>query len=719
MATPIWNTHSEPASESGPRRLAAVPWEATSLKFPPNWEGSEHQEILDALPVLIFLERAGRIVYANAEARQMLGLTDGVWIPRSVEEVLWGLFPGTAEPQTTLSATRRGSSPFHATLPSKGGRLLPVEGTYSVLSAELHEAVIVAHPSVRERAPKSRLMEDVLASIPEAVVIEHDDHILYTNPAFARMFGYTPEEAAGSDLRHLIVPETRLSEYVMLEKQVDEIGCVTVETVRMNKAGELIDVSLQAAPLLVDNSAVGHVYTFRDIADRKQTEAKLQHDALHDVLTGLPNRALFLDRLSLALSRCARRSDQSCGVLFLDLDRFKEINDTLGHAAGDVLLVTIAERLRSILRPQDSAARLSGDEFAVIVENIVSVSDLDIVARRILREMEKPFEIFGHFVQATVSIGVAMASREHVAPEILIRDADFAMYRAKQSGGGRYEIFDRHLELVVSSQHERERELRQVFEERQFGFVFEPTFRLDTGKLDSFEAHLRRRREDGSLEPFRELMTVAEDTGLTISLGRETLDAVCCQLRDWLDTLPPCTLAASVNLTHRQFYHPDLAVQLRKVLTATAADPGRLLFEIPETVLSDNPDAAVAILQRLVDCGIRIAIDNFGSSLAPLNHLVRLPIDVVKLDPKLTAGAASAGRQQMFLDALLRLTRTCGVLVVAQGIESPEQLAVLTRMGCEFGQGRLLSPPLDTDEATALAVRGAWNHTLAAPPGRA
>ena len=342
------------------------------------------REVLDALPVLVFLERAGKIVFANAEARQLLGLTGDEWVPRPVEDVLWGLFPGTAEPQTLLTGTRHGS-PFHATLPAPNNRLVSVEGTYSICNAQLREAVIVAHPSEKERAPKSRLMEDVLSSLPEAVAIEHQNHVLYTNPAFTGMFGYTAEEAGGGSLRELIVPETRLNENAMLLRAVDEQGSATMETVRVNKAGELVDVSMQIAPLLVGGAKVGYVFTFREIGEMKATEAKLQHDAMHDVLTGLPNRALFLDRLHLTLTRRLRHPENGCGVLYVDLDQFKAVNDSLGHAAGDVLLMSIAGRLRSSLRPQDSAARLGGDEFAVLVENIVTAGDLEIVAKRILR----------------------------------------------------------------------------------------------------------------------------------------------------------------------------------------------------------------------------------------------------------------------------------------------------------------------------------------------
>jgi len=687
------------------RGTAPVPWETTILNLPENSDSREQREVLDALPVLVFLERAGRIVFANAEARQMLGLTEGEWVERPVEDVLWGLFPGTAEPQTLLTGTRRGS-PFHATMPTRGGRLQPVEGTYSLLNHDLREAVIVAHPGGRERAPKSRLMEDVLASIPEAVAIEHGDHVLYTNHAFTTMFGYSSEEAGGGSLRDLIVPETRLIEHATLLRAVDEQGRAIVETVRMNKHGELVDVSLQIAPLLVDGAKVGYVFTFRDIGEHKETEAKLQHDAMHDVLTGLPNRALFLDRLNLALSRRARRPDQNCGVLYLDLDGFKEINDALGHAAGDVVLKTVADRLQSVLRPQDSAARLGGDEFAVLVENILTPNDLEIVAKRVLREMERPFDIFGNFAQSGASIGAAMAGSAETTADQLLRDADFAMYRAKQSGGARCEVFDRHLEVFVSSQQERERELRQVIDKRLFEYRFEPIYQLANGVLEGFETSLCWRRPDGTIEDFPDLLAAAQETGLSITLGRETLGTVCQQLSSWGARAPEKDLMLAVNVTHHQFYHSDLIVQLTRTLATTGADPTRLVFEISESVLNENPDAAISILQRIVDCNVRIAIDEFGSTLAPLNHLVRLPIDMVKLDAKLTAAATSGGRQFAVLDSLIRLSRTLGVQVVATGIETQEQLGALVRMGCTLGQGALLSQPLDPARALALAEAG-------------
>ena len=273
MYTPFWKQEllpgitpeeesQEPSAEGTRNSSGDAQADVVGLNLAQNFESLQQQEILDALPVLVFLERAGKVVYANAEARSLLGHTEGEWVARPMEEVVWGLSPGTAEPLTKLIGTRKGS-PFHATVPARSGRLLSVEGSYCLLNTELRESVIVAHLSGRERAPKSRLMEDVLASIPEAVVIVHGSHVLYTNPAFTQMFGYTAEEASGESLTELIVPETRRHEVAMLEKQVDDEGRLATDTVRMNKAGELLEVSLVAGPLRVDGGKVGYVLSFR------------------------------------------------------------------------------------------------------------------------------------------------------------------------------------------------------------------------------------------------------------------------------------------------------------------------------------------------------------------------------------------------------------------------------------------------------------------------
>jgi len=552
------------------------------------------------------------------------------------------------------------------------------------------------------------MMEDVLACIPDAVVVLRGKRIAYVNAAFTRIFGYTAEEAIGGNLRELIVPEARQQEIALLRKTMEEFGSASLDTVRKNKEDALMEVALEVRPLAENGEKAGLVITFRDIGVRKRMEAKLQHDALHDTLTGLPNRALFLDRLNQAFIQRSRRRGQNCGVLFLDLDRFKEINDSLGHAAGDELLIAVAERLCGALRPQDTAARLGGDEFAILVENIRSIADIKRVASRVLQAMEPEFKVCGRTLRAFASIGVAMAAPDHVAPEMLIRDADFAMYHAKQDGGGRFEIFDKQLEVAATSLHELEQELRRVLDEHQFEVWYQPICGLSSGKLEGFESLLCWRRADGTVATFSDLQAIAEETGLSISLGREKMGLVCRQLQIWTEALPQIELTLATNVTLRQFYHPDFVAQLKKTLAATGADPARLLLEIGEATLSENPDAALAVFERLLDCNVRLAVGDFGSGLAPLNHLVRLPLDVLKLEPRLTLAATHTGRQVAVLESLIQLGSKLGVQVIAQGIETQQQLEALVRMGCEVGQGPLLSPALDLSHAQRFAERGTW-----------
>ena len=563
-------------------------------------------------------------------------------------------------------------------------------------------------PDNSEIAQERLTVEDVLASVPEAVAVVRDYRVLYVNAAFTRIFGFSAGELLGGDLQDFIVPQTRRKESALVNKDVDRFGFVSLDTVRKNKDDGLVDVALEAGPLMVNGSKAGYVISYRDVGERKRLEARLQHDALHDALTGLPNRALFLDRLSVAFTRRSRSRGLNCGVLFLDLDRFKESPHTLPHAAGDALLVAVAERLRGTLRPQDTAARLGGDEFAILVENILSVSGIEIVASRVLEAMGREFEVCGHTIHASASIGVAISGPDHAVPELLIRDADFAMYRAKQDGGGRFDIFDKQLEVHVASLQENERELRHVLEKHLFEIWYQPIFRLQTGQLEGFESVLCWHREDGSMARLSDLLPMAEETGLSINLGRETLEAVCRQLHEWTEVMPGADLTLSVNLTQRQFYLPDLIAHVKRTLAASGADPARLLFEVDESALSDNPGAALAIFERLLGCNVRLAVDNFGSGLAPLNHLVQLPIDVLKLDPRLTLAATHTGRQVAVLESLIQLGLKLGVQVVAQGIKSREQLDVLLRMGCEMGQGPLLSPALQPSLAQKLAEQGCW-----------
>jgi Amt family ammonium transporter len=684
-----------------------LPWGDVHRNLPQNSDSAQ-QQVLDALPVLILLEREGKIVYANDAARTLLAEAEIDWPNQPAEKVFWGLSSCLDESDPPSEGGRR-SAHFHATLPARNGRLFAVEGVYSLLDGSRHEAIIVAHPDSIERAPRSGLMEDVLASIPEALAIVYGGRILYTNPAFIRLFGYTSDEAAGGRLLDLIVPETRQSEELQIGKLIEKHGSAVFDTVRAAKDGTLRDVSLHASPLLADGVKAGFVYSFCDIADRKLIEARLQHDALHDTLTGLPNRALFLDRLTQALARQSRRRDQNCGVLYINLDRFKKVNESFGQAAGDALLVAVAERLGTLLRPQDTAARFHGDEFAILVENVVSAADLEIVARRVVEQIAVPFQIYGHTIETSASMGAALASPEHKTAEDLLRDANYVLYLAKQRGGSGYEFFDRRLDFQFSNVQERENELRQLIENRTYEIWYQPFFRIDNGRLAGFESLLRQRRPDGTVQSFRDLLAIAEDTGLSISLGRQTFETVFANAARASATAPPqARLTYTVNLSLRQFYHPELIELVAQSLATAGSDPTLLLLEVSETTLNQHPDTAVGILQRLVDLGVRVAMDNFGSGPAPLTHFLSMPLDVIKLDPRISASAATEGRQRILLDAVLRLARDLGIQVIAQGVETMEQFDALAQSGCEFAQGYLLSEVVDPIRARNLAQTGFW-----------
>ena len=297
-----------------------------------------------------------------------------------------------------------------------------------------------------------------------------------------------------------------------------------------------------------------------------------------------------------------------------------------------------------------------------------------------------------------------MAVEDDATAESLLRDADLALYHAKQAGGQRYEIFNRRMALLPDNLHERERELRLALTNHQFELWYEPLYRLTTGELEGFESTLRWRRTDGSIDSFHELLPAGEETGLSISLGREALETVCRQLRDWNMAMPGNTLTLTVNLTQRQFYHDDMVAHLRRTLAATKAEPSRLMLEISEVAVNERPDVALAIVQRIADCGVRVALDNFGAGLAPFNHLVRLPIAVVKMDSALTTAATKSGRHLALVESLIHLAKSVGVQLVAQSIETPEQLNGLRRLGCELGQGRLLSEAIEPAGALQIAV---------------
>jgi diguanylate cyclase (GGDEF)-like protein/PAS domain S-box-containing protein len=451
------------------------------------------------------------------------------------------------------------------------------------------------------------------------------------------------------------------------------------------------------------NVVSGVVYLFAvDITGRRHMEEQLRHDALHDALTGLPNRMFFMERLAHAILRSKRRDDFQFAVLFLDLDRFKVINDSLGHHVGDELLRTVAGRLQRSLRTEDTVARFGGDEFAILLEDTGGVDDASRVAERIQAELAAPVNLSGFEVFTSGSIGIALSSSAYERPEYLLRNADMAMYRAKSSGQARFEVFDRAMHARALTRLQMETDLRRALERGEFELVYQPIITLRDGTLCGAEALIRWVHPDrGRLSP-DEFISVAEETGLIVPIGSWALGEACRQLGDWQlrfgARAPDCM---AVNLSPKQFSENRLVEEVQRGLEANHLDPGVLWLEITENAVMENADAAVLLLGRLKELGVRISLDDFGTGYSSLQYLHRFPLDSLKIDRSFVGQMEHEERSAHLVQTVLTLARSLGVISVAEGIEEEGQLRMLREMGCERGQGYLFARPLSAAEMEA------------------
>ncbi|BAZ50603.1 hypothetical protein NIES4103_32200 [Nostoc sp. NIES-4103] len=448
-----------------------------------------------------------------------------------------------------------------------------------------------------------------------------------------------------------------------------------------------------------------------EITERKRVESELLHLAFYDGLTGLPNRALFMDRLKHAVDYSKRHSDYLFAVLFLDLDRFKFINDSLGHTCGDQLLLTVAQRLKECLRSIDLAARLGGDEFTVLLEGIKDVSDVIRVVERIQEKLALPIILRGQEVFTTASIGVALSATGYDQPEDLLRNADLAMYRAKAQGKLRYELFNSEMHVQALARLQLETALRRAVERQEFRIYYQPIVSLITGKLTGFEALVRwLHPEHGIIFP-EEFMPTAQETGLSVSIDEWVLHEACRQAKQWQDlfqtnsaNLGERPLITSVNLCSSRFSQNKLLCHINQVLKETELDAQSLKLEITESVIMQNGEKATFMLKQLRNLGIQLAIDDFGTGYSSLGRLQNFPINELKIDRTFVSGSGIEQGNLEIIETIVALSKKLGVDVTAEGIETAEQLAFLRAMKCEYGQGYFFSKPLDKSAAEALIV---------------
>jgi len=532
---------------------------------------------------------------------------------------------------------------------------------------------------------------------------------LYVSPQIEGLLGYTPEEWLADPKLwwERIHPDDR--DQVLADEEAILVSAGTKSEAAqyrmVTRDGRTIWVSDDAS--VIKNGSGASLYwsgILSDITDRKVLEEQLKHQAFHDPLTGLANRALFVDRVEHALAR-GERDGMRVAVLFVDLDDFKTINDSLGHNGGDEVLVAVAGRLRECFRPGDTFARFGGDEFAILVED-TSLSNATSVAYRIVDALGEPFSIGGREVMIHASVGIEFAEAQGTRTDELLRNADVAMYVAKGKGKARYQLFEPSMHTAALRRLEIKADLRRAVEKDEFVLHYQPIVSLNGGALLGMEALVRWNHPERGLLPPLDFISVAEQSGLITPLGRWVLREACRQATKWPLSNPSISL--SVNVSTTQFQQPGLVEDVANALWDSGLDPSILTLEITESVLVHDTDAVIEKLHRLKDFGVKVAIDDFGTGYSSLGYLKRFPIDILKIDKSFIDGVGNGAEEAAIAQAIIKLGESLGLEVVAEGIELPEQIDALQLLRCERGQGFFFSAPVDAETMGGLLANGSF-----------
>ncbi len=566
---------------------------------------------------------------------------------------------------------------------------------------------------LKETETRYRTLVEQIPTVTYTIEAENST-LTYVSPQHEAIFGYTPEECMAYPEHWIDTLHPDDHERVLAE---DERSEATGEPFRaeyrqLAKDGRVVWVRDEA--VLVRDEAGRPLYwqgVQYDITERKNLEERLRHRAFHDPLTGLPNRTLFLELSQKALTR-AGRDRGSVAVLFVDLDNFKTVNDSLGHEAGNDLLMLVAEILRSCVRPDDTIARLFGDEFAILLENVGGAAEVARIANRLTESLRVPFRLNGRDVFVSASIGIDYGSTGQSDPEELLRNADLAMYASKSKGKSRYEFFAPSLKARVLERMDLENDLHQAVEREELVVHYQPIVSLETGEIESLEALARWRHPERGLVPPNVFVPIAEQTSLIMTIGRWVLREASRQARGWQEKLGKDLLPSiSVNLSPAQLLsHPEFVIE---TLQEAGLEPSLLRLEITERVVVSDTEVAVGKIERLREMGIKFVLDDFGTGYSCLNYLKWLPADLLKIDRSFVEGLAENRRDAAIVSGTITLAHELGLRVVAEGVEFPEQLTELRQMGCDLVQGNHFSEPISGEQVLALlkSVNRAVRHT--------
>jgi diguanylate cyclase (GGDEF)-like protein/PAS domain S-box-containing protein len=588
--------------------------------------------------------------------------------------------------------------------------------TYQSYRKQLHATMIQVEQAERH-AEEQRAISQALRQSEEhfrsafdyaavgMALVGTDGRWLSVNRSLCKLVGYSEPELLQTNFQSITHPDdldANLTDmYQMLE---GSLVTSTREKRYIHKDGHVVWATVSASSVFDEQSKPMHfILQAQDITERKQAEDQLHHAAFYDSLTGLPNRALFTDHLQLAVSKAKQHQDHLFGVLFLDIDRFKNVNDSLGHVVGDQLLKAVAGRLENCVRSEDTVSRFGGDEFAILLNGLSHSADALAIAERLLREVESPFKLSGYDVFTSTSIGIALSTIGYNSPEEILRDADTAMYRAKAQGKGRYEVFDKVMHARAISRLQLESDLRHALERNEFEVYYQPIMRMEAGDISGFEALIRWRHPERGLVSPMDFIPVAEDTELIIPIGQWVLHEACRQVREWQVAFPSDSpLTISVNLSGKQFKQPDLVGKVKQVLYQTGLDPRCLRLEITESMVMEDAEAATTMLRQLRSLDVQLSIDDFGTGYSSLSYLHRFPINILKIDKSFVSRMVVDEESMGIVETIITLATKLKMDVVAEGIETNEQCDKLKALQCGYGQGYLFSRPVPPGDAVKL-----------------
>jgi diguanylate cyclase (GGDEF)-like protein/PAS domain S-box-containing protein len=678
-----------------------------------------YRGLFDGVPIGLYRTTpAGRMLDGNESLVRILGYPDQkTLLEANVSDIYLDPDDRLRWQRIVEAESGSGVSSFEARVRRYDGTVIWVRFSMRVYRDD--QGKILRYEGALEDVTDRRVAEEALRASEERFralvqnasdmisILELDGTLRYASPSHQRLLGHSAGDLIGGNLLDLVHYEDRPLLANALQCLVDlPDENLTIEYRCRHRDGTWLTLESTASNLLDHPAVTGLVLNSHDITDRKRAEERLLHDALHDELTGLPNRALFMDRLWQAMERARRDLERLTAVLFLDVDQFKIVNDSLGHLVGDELLIQIARALSSVLRPMDTIARIGGDEFAILIEGGKDVDDAVAVAGRIHERLAAPINLGGHEVFITASIGIAVHTPDYDKPEDLLRDADTAMYRAKSSGRACHVVFNRGMHQFVMARLQLESDLRRAIERGQIEVHYQPFVDLATGTVIGLEALMRWSHPRRGLILPEDFLNVAEETGLIVPIGEHVILQACRRVRELQLKYPEHRdLRVSVNLSNKQFFQSDLDDQIAAALAASGLAPEHLGLEITEGVIIRHAESATGRFTRLKALGVQLYLDDFGKGYSSLNYLHRYPMDILKIDRSFVSRIDEEGGNLSIVAAIVTLGHQLGMEVVAEGIQSVEHVAKLRGLKCEYGQGFFFSHPVDGDEVEALITR--------------